>query len=410
MQIKLNQIFSTKEWETLTKGRHKAPLNRFKGMPYFAEVNGRTPAINFHINSNKEGKELTPWRDLIFQEDGSVTYNGDNKEASKCAHETFGNKQVLKILHLYSSKNQFDRLSAPPILVTQQVSIGKKTGYRRFIGVGIINKSPQLVQQYEKYSNKVFSNYQYEITLLKLSPNDNFDWNWVDDRRDSSIDLNHVNNKAPESWREWIKRGNECLYKIQLKIRSYKLVSESEQKQMPINNKIIIAELLKKHYPNPIKDGIRFEAMASFITSLFFEKNKYERGWITKGTGDRGVDFVGRLDIGDDDFSKTSIVVLGQSKRYSKSISGEMVTRVASRMTRGYIGVVVTLDTFTRQTQEEIKDDKLPIILINGKKASELLLNYMNKTKKDLKTLVIEQDKWAEENTGDLHYDRILNF
>ncbi len=124
---------------------------------------------------------------------------------------------------------------------------------------------------------------------------------------------------------------------------------------MPERNKKILEDLLNVHYPNPTLDGIRFEAMASFITELYFNTEKYFRGWITVGSGDRGVDFVGRLDIGDDDFSKTSIILLGQSKRYKNSISGEKLTRVASRMTRGYIGVVVTLSTFTQPAQAEIK-------------------------------------------------------
>ena len=178
---------------------------------------------------------------------------------------------------------------------------------------------------------------------------------------------------------------------------------------MPLKNKKIINELLNLHYPDPKKDGLRFEAMASFITVLYFKTQKYYRGWITAGSGDRGVDFVGRLDVGDDDFSKTSIIVLGQSKRYKNSISGEKLTRVASRMTRGYIGVVVTLNTFTSQAQKEIRDDKLPIILINGKKVSELLLTHINKSGKTLKEIVLEQDKWSKDNFGSQHYDRILD-
>jgi hypothetical protein len=215
--------------------------------------------------------------------------------------------------------------------------------------------------------------------------------------------------KAPSSWKEWVRKGDDSIPKVKLKIRTYKLISEKEQKQMPEPNEKIVSELLNKHYPNPVKDGIRFEAMASFISILFFENQTYMRGWITKGSGDRGVDFVGRLDIGLDDFSKTSIIVLGQSKRYSKPIAGESLTRVASRMTRGYIGVVVTLDTFTMPAQAEIKDDKLPIILINGKKVAELLMTYMNRTKKTLNEIVKEQDEWAINNLGDEHYDKILS-
>ena len=78
-------------------------------------------------------------------------------------------------------------------------------------------------------------------------------------------------------------------------------------------------------------------------------------------------------------------------------------------MTRGYIGVVVTLNAFTSPAQAEIKDDKLPIILINGKKVSELLLTYINKSGKKLKEIVAEQDEWSKKNIGTQHYDTILD-
>ena len=415
MEIELNQIFSTEAsteyntWKDLTKGRFDTPLNRFKGMPYFKSSRGITPVINFHSNPFKEDENQTPWRDLIFQEEGRVIYNGDNYQASKTASSTFGNKRVLSILNLYSSTDIENRLKAAPIIITRTVSIKGKTGFREFIGFGIITTSPKLVQQYEKTTNKVFSNFQFEVTLLKLDDGEKFNWNWIDDRRDKSISVNETLKNAPKSWREWVKHGNSVLSKNRLKIKSYRIVSGKEQSDMPNKNQSLINELLEKHYPNPTKDGIRFEALASFITELYFNSEKYYRGWITVGSGDRGVDYVGRLDIGDDDFSKTSIIVLGQSKRYKNSISGEKLTRVASRMTRGYIGVVVTLNTFTGPAQAEIKDDKLPIILINGKKVSELLLTHMNLSGKSLEQIVAEQDFWAEENIGTEHYDTILN-
>lgn len=415
MKIKLNQIFSTEvnsnfvNWEELTKGIYTQGLNLYKGMPYFKEINNRTPLINFHTNPFKEDEDESPWRDLIFQEEGRVLYNGDNKSSEKNANDTFGNKKVLENLPLYFSKNRSERLKAPPILVTKTIKIGNKTGFRQFIGIGIINEPPILVQQYEKGNNNVFTNYQFEITLISLASEDLFNWDWIDDRRNKNISDEDSLKNAPKNWIKWVNVGSEVVSKIQLKINSYRLISESEQRDLLPNNKKIIDDLLNIHYPDPIIDGIRFEALASFITTLYFSDKNYYRGWITVGSGDRGVDFVGRLDIGHDSFSNTSIIVLGQSKRYKNSISGERLTRVASRMTRGYIGVVVTLDVFTRQAQEEIKDDKLPIILINGKKVSELLLTYINKSGKKLAEIVKEQDEWAKDNLGTLHYDSILN-
>jgi hypothetical protein len=416
MRIILNQIFSTLHtneylnWEELTKGNYDSGLNLYKGMPYFASVNGRIPLMNFHINPFKEDVEETPWRDLIFQEEGRVIYNGDNKRNETRPDEIYGNKKVLEILPLYFSNLKDDRLKAPPIFITKTVKIGKKTGFRKFIGFGLINEPPKLIHQYEKNSEKIFANYQFEITLFSLGEDSSFDWRWIDERRNINFSNEQTLRFAPKSWIDWVNNGSDSVSRNKLKIKAYKTISEFEQRKLDPQNQKLINELLNVHYPDPIKDGIRFEALASFITQLYFSDKNYFRGWITIGSSDRGVDFVGRIDLGHDSFSNTSIIVLGQSKRYKNSISGERLTRVASRMTRGYIGVVITLDTFTKQAQEEIRDDKLPIILINGKKVSELLLTYINRTGKSLKQIVKEQDEWALDNLGTLHYDSILNY
>lgn len=68
------------------------------------------------------------------------------------------------------------------------MKINGRTGYRKFIGIGIISESPRLVHQYEKDSDLVFSNFQFEVTLLSISANDKFNWDWVNDRRDMLID------------------------------------------------------------------------------------------------------------------------------------------------------------------------------------------------------------------------------
>ena len=127
MKIKLNQIFSTDvnpklvNWEKLTKGNYIQGLNLYKGMPYFKEINNRTPLINFHTNPFKEDEDQSPWRDLIFQEEGRVLYNGDNKSSDKNANETFGNKKVIENLPLYFSKKRSERLKAPPIFITKTI-------------------------------------------------------------------------------------------------------------------------------------------------------------------------------------------------------------------------------------------------------------------------------------------------
>ena len=74
------------------------------------------------------------------------------------------------------------------------------------------------------------------------------------------------------------------------------------------------------------------------------------------------------------------------------------------------MGVVVTLNAFSTLGQREIKEDKLPIIMINAKKATELLLNHINLTGRKLSDIVDERDNWFIENTQKLPYESILNF
>ena len=414
----MNQVFWTSQsqpeweqfesWDELTSGRIGVKLNTYSGMPYFKEVNGRVPMINFYINPFKHDTKESPWRDIITQQEGKVLYNGDNKDANSSAHETKGNKVVLKVLEKFFSNQHEDRLKAPPIIVTEKQKIGKGEGYRKFIGFGLIVQPPRLVQQYEIGTDVVFSNFQFQVALFKLGDGEKFNWSWIDDRRDERISDTEALKQAPESWKKWVNGGSSVIPECQLRILNYKTYSSAEQREMSEAHRRVLEDLLKVHYPDPTRDGLRFEAMASFVTKLFFDGFSFHRGWITSGSGDRGVDFVGRLDIGDGHFANTSLIVLGQSKRYRAAISGEKVTRIASRMTRGYIGVVVTLDTFTESVQHEIKDDKLPIIMINGKKVAELLLQYMNMTGTSLSDLVAEQDEWSRNNVGDRHYETVL--
>jgi hypothetical protein len=99
---------------------------------------------------------------------------------------------------------------------------------------------------------------------------------------------------------------------------------------------------------------------------------RYRPGWITRGSGDHGVDFVGRLDVGSG-FSSTSLVVLGQAKceRPDSSTSGKDIARTVARLRRGWIGCYVTTGTFSASTQEEVVEDRYPLILVPGSKVAQ---------------------------------------
>lgn len=117
-----------------------------------------------------------------------------------------------------------------------------------------------------------------------------------------------------------------------------------------------------------------FEWLASRVAEQVLGESgaRYQEGWLTKAGGDGGMDFVGRLDVGNSS-SKTPLVVLGQAKCVAptSSISPDQVARVVARLRRGWIGVFVTTGSFSQQAQVEVVDDEYPIVLIPGRELAQ---------------------------------------
>lgn len=113
-----------------------------------------------------------------------------------------------------------------------------------------------------------------------------------------------------------------------------------------------------------------FELLASRVAAEVLRESgaRYKDGWLSRPSGDGGVDFVGRIDMGSASAS-TPVVVLGQAKCIlpASSISPEQVARVVARLRRGWIGVYVTTGAFSKQAQIEIIDDQYPLVLIAGR-------------------------------------------
>ena len=87
---------------------------------------------------------------------------------------------------------------------------------------------------------------------------------------------------------------------------------------------------------------------------------------------DGGIDFVGRLDIGNG-FGKAKLIVLGQAKceKPGSPTNGNHIARTVARLRRGWLGVYVTTSYFSPSTQREVIEDRYPIVLIPGKRLAE---------------------------------------
>lgn len=447
MKILINQIFKATtthdiwtpkdldgitlyKYATSNNQKENTSANISRPMFWFKDISLKDdykvcPAFFCHSNPLQKKESINPWRDVILQDQGFVYYNGDNKKEGvppnfnpKGIPQT-GNSKLESISQLYFSHSVNDRQKAPPILVFEQVKVqGKIKGYRKFIGLGIISDW-KLRQQYNE-NDKVFSNYLFEISLISLE-NGVFNYEWINDRRNSNLNLNEINSKAPEAWKKWIKEGNASLSKV----RQVILKSTTGSPQIQINELTdkhhkILREITQFYVEKSKKD--KFEALASLASTEFFG-NRYTEGWITQSNGDMGVDFVGRYDIEHNEIpslpgnvlGRTSILVVGQAKcrsAYNSTTNGEMtkdIARVASRLTRGTIGIYVTTGTYKDSTQNEVSLDELPIILINGRLLSDLLMAYMLRTGKNLQTILKERDEWYDTHQKSIPIQNILH-
>jgi len=332
----------------------------------------RTPAIITSSSPHKIGSSDTPWQDIYNVEKGHIRYFGDNKDFKDPVTKK-GNKALLNQFEIHNSSDSTIRKNACPIIFFKRKKINdKQKGYVEFNGFGVITNAERIVQ-HDKRNNLDFVNYRFDFVVLDMrEENEDFNWEWVNARRDKSLSLEDTLKKAPSSWLKWIQKGNKKIDSLRRNVLKINILSTDRQKPEEGSKEF---KTLKEIY-NFYSDKKRFEYLASIVTEHLVKKSAkyYKKGWITKGSGDTGIDFIGRMDIGTD-FGSAKLIVLGQAKceKIDKVTGGTHIARLVAKLKRGWLGVYVTTSYFSKNIQEEILEDKYPLLLINGKKLAEVV-------------------------------------
>ena len=334
----------------------------------------RIPAIIISSSPHKAGTDITPWEDEFDPDHGRIRYFGDNKFSSQSADKAPGNELLLKTFFAHSSPDENIRQTqgVPLIFLKRVEHNGRKKGNLMFQGFGII-ESVELITQYDpKLEDPYFSNYVFNMCVFSLADEgEAFNWEWINARRNPNLTAKEADVFAPKAWKRWIKEGVTGLYKVRRNISVGKTISESEQRVVPGSKEETILNQIYSYYQD--KRHV-FELLALRVTQEIFEESgvTFVPGWITQKSGDRGIDFVARLDISSQ-MSALKIVVLGQAKceKPNKPTNGVHIARTVARLKRGWFGVYVTTSYFSRNVQLEVMDDQYPIMLICGKKLAE---------------------------------------
>ncbi|MGA2907561.1 MAG: restriction endonuclease [Terracidiphilus sp.] len=398
-------------YQDLTRGVHAKSADTQKGMFFYQQIRepGRTfrrmPAFIFHSNPFKKGAEDTPWVDIVEPDAGYCLFHGDNRRAGESPIGSRGNAKFTQVLHFYA--DPVLRKFAPPVIVFEQAEYnGNRRGYRRFCGFGVPVRHALATQK--KMEGGYFTNLVIELVLFRLEQeNESFDWTWIDLRRDESVDANIALGASPASWKKWVNEGELAVESCRRIVARKTVVDLSEQREIN-KEELKILEGVLEYYR---KKKHAFEGLASFVAQRVLG-SQCRRGWVTKRSGDGGVDFVCRLDVGEraNRLCFTPAVVLGQAKcvALNTAIGGYALARIVARLQRGWIGVFVTTGMFSRAAQLELAEDRYPVVLINGQRLARVLFEVLTQERVRLSDLLERETDWYLQNSTHLSPSRIL--
>lgn len=352
--------------DALTTRRFPTRADPWRGIFAWAEVGSpsgpRRPAITLFSNPFVENRRETPWVDYIDSDRGYTRYYGDAKKTSESA--TTGRNAVLwKELPRYHG-GPGERMRAAPVLVFRQVfQCDSPAGHREFCGYGLPTRL-EVVSQPEPGTNRAFTNLRVELALLSLTEEDEeFDWDWIDDRRDPSLTHEQANAMAPAAWKRWVEVGEGAIPLLRRQVHRYRIASR--QQQLPAAGSVddrVLHELYQAFRAEPRE----FEFAAMWFAGRALGSS-FSPGWVTKRSADGGYDFVGRLEF-ERQFGPRGLAVIGEAKLRPPrdSLPASALARLAARLQRGWIGVFVTTATYQPAAQREVSEDAYPLVLLNG--------------------------------------------
>jgi len=336
----------------------------------------RRPALLIRSSPHKAGSIITPWQDRFEPDRGHIRYFGDNKysEPQRRADEAPGNAEMLSLYFQHTHPDQEVRRAAAPLVFFEGVTInGKPKGHVRFQGYGLIT-GVELVTQIEPSRRRPFPNFVFDCLVMSSAREaEEFDWSWINERRNPNASHKACLLNAPAAWQDWVKDGSLALPRVRRRVTGLRTTATSQQRPAPGSREHRTLLDVYAFYENR---KARFEGLAEVIAERVLTQAgaDYQRGWITRAASDRGIDFVGRLDVGNG-FSSAPIVVLGQAKceGLDTATGGTHIARTVARLRRGWIGVYVTTSFFSVPVQEEVLEDRYPVVLIHGLRLAEEL-------------------------------------
>jgi hypothetical protein len=316
--------------------------------------NQQTDKREFLVFVSKRGQSeySNPWEDIVNIEEGVVHYWGDAKaKHAPNPDEPLGNSWVKE--DYCSTYAKGDRENAPPVLLFEN----PEPGWVVFRGVCVI--TDMSIERHKDDGDTVV-NYLYRLAILDA---DEVDLEWIHRKA-----LTGEDKGGPDAWNKWVREGRISRYTVwKDKIRSRKA-------QQPPEEYIHLLEDIRTRLDDPRK-GRKLEYLIKFLMDNMDNFADIE---MTPWGSDKGIDLTGKVNLMAnaqlrDVDTKIDFKAQVKNKSLNSNISGRELSRLASRIDDGEIGLFFTTSYYSKRAQEE-NYSTYPIRAFCGKDLVELLV------------------------------------
>jgi len=299
-----------------------------------------TAAIVLVTDDRSAGSAANPWDDLVDIHHGRIVYWGDAKWDAVRTVDDFPGNRALR--DAYNRVLDSQLALVPPILHFSK----RATGVLTFNGLCALERLE--LTWFEDHGRPV-RNYRAHLTILD---EEYVDVTWLHSRM-KARSRGDLTGPSPRAWRRYQDGVID-------RLRVWAPLVRTQNAQLPASGTTDATLLGQLVALTPVA----FEAaVVSLLNELDEVRHNITR---TRPTADGGFDFFGSFTLPPP--IQYEIPFRGEAKKYARStaVGPKDVSRLVARLSRGQYGIFVTTSYFTKQTQEEVLEDRYPTTLVAG--------------------------------------------
>jgi hypothetical protein len=299
-----------------------------------------TATIILVTDERSAGSASNPWDDLVDIHHGRIVYWGDAKWDVRRGVDDFPGNRALR--DAFNQVLDGQMALVPPILHFSK----RATGSLTFNGLCALEKLE--LTWFEDHGRPV-RNYRAHLTILD---EEFVEIDWLHSRM-TAHSRSELVSRGPKAWQRYQDGVID-------RLRVWAPLIRSQTVQLPPTGTSDAALLSQLVGLTPVA----FEAAVVLLLSELDEvRHNITR---TRLTADGGFDFFGSFTLPPP--IQYEIPFRGEAKRYARTtaVNPKDVSRLVARLSRGQYGIFVTTSYFTRQTQEEVLEDRYPTTLVAG--------------------------------------------